>query len=290
MSDSKDPLGDRMKEQYEDRCRFLLPRRTYTIMRLDGRAFHNYTKGMERPFDFNFMDKMDGLAMDLCGEVAGSVFAYVQSDEISILLQDFESHGTQPWFGGNIQKMVSVAASFAGAWFNDGEFDLGVGRGTFDCRVFTIPDPVEVANYFVWRQRDCVRNSIQMAAQNEFSAKQLHGVSTDQCQEMLFSEKGINWNDFPDGAKRGRLISKRIYVALGVGSEEASLRTHWVDDAAPHFTIDALAPLIPRIPQLPDPLFRIPDISDIDLEDPAIKKLTEQMKKVMGRKDPDGAA
>lgn len=217
----RDDLGDRMKRNYENRTRVSLPRRTHTIIRLDGKAFHSFTKGCERPFDTDLMDAMNFTAGMLCKEIQGARFAFVQSDEISLLLTDFEKPTTDAWFDGNIQKMASVAASIATAAFNAHWQSrvLQEGRGLlfndfalFDARVFTIPDTVEVVNYFIWRQQDATRNSIAMAAQSVYSHKELHGKSSDEQQEMLH-QKGINWNDYPVGFKRGRAIVQRTRMA-----------------------------------------------------------------------------
>lgn len=252
---SVDPLGDRMKQQYENVTRLVLPRRTYTVLRLDGRAFHRVTRGLARPFDTDFAAEMDSLAGKLCAEVAGSVFAYTQSDEISLLLQDFESTGTQPWFGGNIQKIVSVAASFAGANFGR-RFTLDGPAAHFDARVFTIADAVEVANYFIWRQRDAVRNSILMAGQAAFGHSACNGLNTGRIQEKLWSEKQINWNDYPDGFKRGRTTVRETYWACTELHDvhditECAWRTRWQTAAAPHFTCEPDGFLADTIPALP---------------------------------------
>lgn len=201
----KDALGDRMKHRYENRFRFSLPRRTYTIVRVDGRAFHTFTRGMERPFDKHLADAMDRTAQVLCAECQGAQLAFVQSDEISVLLTDFDKIDTEAWFDGNVQKIASIAASTATAAFDSSRWTTGPGP-TFDARCFTIPDPTEVENYFIWRQQDAVRNSIAMAAQACFSPKQLHGKSAGDMQEMLFSEHGINWDGYPVGFKRGRAV------------------------------------------------------------------------------------
>lgn len=202
----KDSLGDRMKDQYEDRTRYMLPRRTFTVLRADGKAFHTFTRRCEKPYDTRFVEAMDAAALALCREAQGACFGYVQSDEISVVLTDFATITTEAWFDGNLQKIVSVAASVVTAAFNyqysDGCSDRSSAH--FDCRAFTIPDPVEVENYLIWRQQDAVRNSIQGLAQSKFSQKQLHGVSTSQAQEMLFQQHGINWNDTPTEQKRGR--------------------------------------------------------------------------------------
>ncbi len=249
---SKDPLGDRMKA-YEDIWRIKLPRRAYTIVRLDGRAFSLLTRGMERPFDRAFAHAMYLTAERLCGEIQGAVLAYTQSDEISLLLQDFESTSTQPWFDGNLQKIVSISAGMASVHFHTVLDSTGAIMGhTFDARAFSLSDPVEVANYFVWRQRDAVRNSIQMAGQAKFSQSQLFGKSTNEIQEMLFQEHQINWNDYPDGFKRGRVCWK-VRHDLVVPEYGTTERYRWTTVPAPHFVAESgtfLAGLIPPMPTL----------------------------------------
>lgn len=209
----KDDLGKRMKEQYEQRTRTYLPRRTYTIIRLDGKAFHTFTRGMKKPYDEIFMGMMDKTALALCAEIQGCKMVYVQSDEISLLLTDFGKITTDAWFDGQVQKMVSVAASIATAHFNvlNSLYQIEVEKkewhdikiAMFDARVFTIPDPVEVENYFIWRQKDAVRNSISMHAQSLYSHKELNGKSQADMHDMIHA-KGENWNNLPNGFKRGR--------------------------------------------------------------------------------------
>lgn len=209
----KDDLGKRMKEQYEKRTRTFLPRRTYTIIRLDGKAFHTFTRGMDRPYDEEFMNVMDETTKFLCEEIQGTKMAYTQSDEISILLTDFDKITTDAWFDGQVQKIVSVAASMSGVVFNNIAHRIhlvDMGKiAFFDARVFTIPDPVEVENYFIWRQKDAVRNSISMHAQSLYSHKELHGKSQVDMHDMIHA-KGENWNDLPDGFKRGRTVGKDL--------------------------------------------------------------------------------
>jgi tRNA(His) guanylyltransferase len=241
----RDALGDRMKSSYENRTRYFLPRRTYTVVRLDGRAFHTYTRGLDRPFDAVLMEHMGTTARFLCEEVAGTVLAYTQSDEISLVLTDFATPKTQAWFDGNLQKIVSVSASLATAKFNE----LRPGKlAFFDARAFTIPDAVEVANYLVWRQQDATRNSISMAAQAHFSHKQLHGKSSNAMQEMLWSEHGVNWNDYDPRFKRGTVVYPRVEIGavqyVDKRTEEIREATDvqrrvWTIDAAPIFTRDA---------------------------------------------------
>ncbi len=255
MSVDRDPLGNRMKA-YEAVTRTVLPRRTYSIIRVDGKAFHSYLRGAEKPYDLQFMAYMDEVAKHLCHEISGAVFAYVQSDEISVLVTDFSAPGTQPWFGGVVAKQVSVSASLATAVLNQRR----PGRmALFDSRVFTIADPVEVANYFVWRQKDCVRNSISMAAQAHFSPKRLHGVNSGQMQELLWQEKGISWNDYPDGCKRGRVVVKETGVRevtfVHKGTQQAetvrAVRSWWEVRDAPNFTTSAGGFLASVLPQMP---------------------------------------
>ncbi|WP_344982418.1 tRNA(His) guanylyltransferase Thg1 family protein, partial [Streptosporangium fragile] len=188
---------------------------------------------------------MNAVAEALCAEMSGAVFAFTQSDECSVLLTDFDAHGTQPWFGGVVQKITSIAASIATVAFNRA-YRVGHddAHAMFDARVFTIPDPVEVANYFLWRQRDCVRNSITMAAQAVFSHRRLHGVSTGRMREMLWSEHGVDWDNYPAEVKRGRVCTRHTaeepvtYVDGRTRRETTTLavRSRWVSEAAPHFT------------------------------------------------------
>jgi len=203
-----DDLGKRMKGQYESRTRTFLPRRTYTLIRLDGKAFHTFTRGMKRPYDETLMKAMDDTAKFLCENIQGCQLGYVQSDEISLLLTDFDKITTDAWFDGNVQKMVSVSASMATAFFNDiFSNNIHGNLAFFDSRVWTIPDYVEVENYFVWRQKDAVRNSIAMTAQSLYSHTELNGKSSSEQQDMIHA-KGQNWNDMPEGFKRGRTIYK----------------------------------------------------------------------------------
>lgn len=248
----RDELGDRMKKNYENRTRILLPRRTYTIIRIDGKAFHTYTKGCEHPFDAGLIEDMNGTAEYLCKNIQGAKIGFVQSDEISVLMTDFDTLTTDAWFDGNIQKIVSVAASMATAKFNHlrlkRKFDTTIASigvimdvwklAEFDARTFTIPSKTEVMNYFIWRQQDTVRNSISSVAQSLYkNHKELHGKNMSQQQEMIF-QKGINWNDYDPTLKRGRFVFKQEYlVEANVElNRPAHTRTCWVTDECPTFT------------------------------------------------------
>lgn len=244
----RDDLGKRMKEQYEMRTRTYLPRRTYTIIRLDGKAFHTFTRGMKRPYDEDFIKWMNETTKYLCENIQGCQLAYTQSDEISLLLTDFDKPTTDAWFDGQVQKMVSIAASLATGKFNklraldvmnigksessdaetfimDSLYDMELAF--FDARVYTIPDPIEVENYFIWRQKDAVRNSISMHAQSLYSHKELHGKSQKDMHEMIHDKKE-NWNNLPDGFKRGRTFKKvSLYDVDIVTNEWDIVKTEW---------------------------------------------------------------
>jgi len=236
---SKDTIGDRMKESYENRYRLYFPNRLPVIIRIDGKAFHTYTKGLNRPFDKIFMTAMQNTTLDLVKNVGGCKMGYVQSDEISLLLTNDDTHQTQPWFDNNIQKIVSISASMATLYFNkhfqelkekwlddyheawntskeeDQYCDVLLKKeptAMFDSRAFVVPKE-EVNNYFYWRQLDASRNSILSCAQAYIGKKQSHGFKCDQLQEKLFSEKGINWNNLPTDQKRGAcVIFKNVEV------------------------------------------------------------------------------
>lgn len=237
----KDDLGNRIKENYENRTRIMLPRKTYTIIRVDGKAFHTFTKKFKRPFDDDLILMMDQTAIALCEEIMGVKFAYVQSDEISLLLTDFNTITSEAWFNGNLQKIVSVSASIATAAFNakytnwkhekEEVFEAFNQKrlARFDSRAFTIPQEAEVENYFIWRQQDASKNSVSMVAQSLYSHKALHAVKQTKLQEMIF-KAGINWNDYPAHLKRGRVIRKEKYEKQG------AIRSRWISEAPPIFT------------------------------------------------------
>ena len=194
-------LDERMKSYYEWPYLYELPMRMPVIIRLDGRCFHSFTSKMKRPFDESFMAAMSQVAIKLCDDISGAVFAYTQSDEISILLHNYKKLGTQGWFGNEVQKMASVSAGIASSAMTL----IYNMEAVFDSRVFVLPES-EVANYFLWRQQDATRNSIQMCAQSMFSHKELHKISCKELQGKMLREKNFNWNDLPVYQKRGTAI------------------------------------------------------------------------------------
>ncbi len=246
---SKDALSVRQKEFYEKRTRTYLPRRTYTIIRIDGKAFKNYTKSLNKPFDEDLIEAMDSTAIYLCKNIQGAKLAYVQSDEITIVMTDFDTLQTDAWFDGEVQKIVSVSASMATREFNrvriiqqlangiDIKYILNGKLAEFDSRAFTIPFKEEVLNNIIWRQRDAVRNSISSVAQSLFSHTQLTGKNQSDMQEMCF-EKGVNWNDFPEKQKRGRVIVKKQINYPSKNGGEPYIRNEWKSIAAPDFNKD----------------------------------------------------
>jgi tRNA(His) 5'-end guanylyltransferase len=206
----KDGLGDRMK-RYENINRDYLIPNLPSMLRLDGKAFHTFTKGLKKPFDEDFMLAMDAAAINVIGNMQGAYLAYIQSDEITIYFDNLQSREAELWFDGNIQKIVSVSASYAANGFNRKRLEqkLLTKFADFDSRVFQLPNHEEVINNFIWRQQDATRNSILSVGQANFSQKQLHGLSTDKVQEKLFIEKDVNWNDFSSRYKRGRAVYKQ---------------------------------------------------------------------------------
>jgi tRNA(His) 5'-end guanylyltransferase len=250
----KDQLGDRIKANYENRARTSLMRRCYTIIRLDGKAFHTYCRGLEKPFDDGLMEDMDLTAAYLCKHIMGAKFAFIQSDEISILMTDFETKGASSWFDSDVQKVCSVSASMATRAFNEARLcRLGPENmkwAEFDSRVFQIADRKEVENVFIWRQQDTTRNSISMVAQSMYSHKELHGKSSDRKQEMIFQKSGINWNNYAPRYKRGRIVVNELYEKPAENeSSKPSLRSRWVAKDVPIFTQqrEFLEELIPEL-------------------------------------------
>lgn len=238
-----DALGDRMKNNYENRYRFYLTRRTPVIIRVDGNAFHTFTKGLEKPFDADFMWVMQQTCLNLCENIQGCVGGYVQSDEISLLLIDYQTIETDAWFDYNLQKVTSLAAARATMFFNAavaesvlprafglyrGVWDSKLHKAMFDARAFNIPKE-EVCNYFIWRQKDATRNSIQAAGQAVFSHSELEHKSQADIQEMLF-QKGINWNNYSIPEKRGSFV-RRYTETIEREDGSVIVRNPWYIDS-----------------------------------------------------------
>jgi tRNA(His) guanylyltransferase len=204
----KDSLGDRMKD-LEGRSRYFLPRRAYTLIRLDGKAFHTYTRKSEKPFDMGLVSDMQETTRLLCANMQGCKIGYTQSDEITLVLTDFDDTYTAAWYDGNLQKIVSVSASMASAYFNKlrcaRKYETNYTPAVFDSRAWSISDPWEVYNTFLWRQKDCTKNSIQMVARALASHKECTNKNFSQLNELIF-QKGKNFNDYPTDCKRGAFI------------------------------------------------------------------------------------
>lgn len=241
-----DALGDRMK-CYENVNRAYLMRRMPVIIRLDGKSFHTFTRGFNKPFDDVLIKSMQETTKYLCENIQGCVLGYTQSDEITLVLVDYKKLDSSAWFDYNVQKCTSVAASMAMMAFNKffnrnmidfmyacnnttdpiGDklciiYDKAAAKGAmFDARVFNIPKE-EVANCILWRQNDAARNSIQMVGQAYFSHNRLYCKSCSQIQDMLVEEKGVNWNDYKTHYKRGSCCIKV--------QQAGSKRPEWVID------------------------------------------------------------
>lgn len=227
-----DPLGDRLKEEFESQTRLLLPRKTHTIIRLDGRAFHSYTRKLPRPFDETLHANLVAAATFLCEQVTGTKLAYVQSDEVSLLVTDLAKSGTQPWHGGNVQKIASVTASMLTAKFNDLRCTKIAGFNEklafFDSRVFTIPDVDDVVDYFQWRYLDAWRNSISSLASVHFSARELHEKSVTDRREMLLL-KGVDVRKLDPHFKCGSIVEAVTREASVTYVDNRSGETRTID-------------------------------------------------------------
>ena len=235
-----DELGKRMKENYENRSKTYLIRRTPVAIRFDGKAFHTFTRGLKRPFDKILIQAMQATMKKLCENIQGCVFGYTQSDEITIILRDDQTLTTDAWFDYSVQKICSVGASMATYYFNKEFTKLAqeeilswVGSyvpqsmdiqeeahryhkalkqamengALFDARCFNIPKE-EVTNLIYWRQLDATRNSIQMVGQFYFSHSDLMNKSCNKIQDLLFEEYHVNWNDYLTYEKRGSACYK----------------------------------------------------------------------------------
>lgn len=219
---SGDGLGDRMK-RYERPWAGVLPPNSWVVVRVDGRAFHTWTRHCDRPFDERVHASMVAASAALACDISGFRLAYTQSDEASFLFTDTATHDSQLWFGGEVSKIVSIAAAAFTAHFN-AAYATGVGEmrpAMFDARVFTIPAD-DAANAFVWRQRDWERNSLQMLARYHFSHRDLTGKGRNDMHEMLHSI-GVNWANLPDHWKNGTTL----YTQGGMGPFRSEAKHTW---------------------------------------------------------------
>lgn len=262
-------IANRMK-QYEVVPKSSLIRRMPVIIRIDGKSFHSFTRNFDKPFDDVLIEAMQETAKYLCENIQGCVLAYTQSDEISLVLVDYQKLTTSAWFDNEVQKICSISASMATMAFNK-YFDIisdqwlydhtsnlslkeleklcedkqsRVGKlynsytralrngAMFDSRCFNLPKE-EVTNYIYWRQLDASRNSIQMVGQANFSHKELQNKSCNDIQDMLMTQKGINWNDLPTYKKRGTCVIKDYCIEENPserGNNTEVERSRWVID------------------------------------------------------------
>lgn len=249
-----DELGKRMKG-YENQSNKKLVKKQPVIIRVDGRAFHTFARKLNKPFDDLLIDSMYETMRYLCKNIGGCVLGYCQSDEISLLLQDYKNDETQPWFEYRVNKLCSVVASMATFAFNrffenyasefydtcakDEKlfmenqerikvlFDCCDRGALFDARAFTLPFN-EVTNYFYWREADAMRNSVEMVGHANFSPKQLHKVNTDGIKKMLL-EKGIDYDKIPVYKQRGVCCIKTKMPSFSPDGHPV-MRTVWVND------------------------------------------------------------
>ena len=259
-------LKDRMLD-YEKVTNTYLTKKTPVILRLDMRSGHSFTKGFDKPFDEMFMNTMQNTMSYLCSNIQGCVFAYTESDEITLVLIDYQTIDTDAWFDYRVQKLCSISASMATMAFNKYFYENvnaldcvtkshdmmneyteqlietywnAVEKGAmFDARCFNIPKE-EVVNALIYRQQDATRNSIQMLGQSEFSQKELHGKNQSQIQDMLMLEHGINWNDLDTYKKRGSCCIKEEIQDSNVDIKDGPcIITKWkLDLNPPIFTQD----------------------------------------------------
>ena len=245
---TRDDLGNRMKDYYESRSKTRLTRRMPVIIRLDGKSFHTLTRGFEKPFDMVMVRAMQETMKYLCENIQGCVLGYTQSDEITLILIDYQNLNSDAWFDYEVQKLCSVSASMATFAFNrnfarlaalepekktkqTNAYTEAAFKGAFfDARCFNIPKE-EVTNCLLWRQQDATRNSIHMTGRAYFSHKQIEGLNSNDIQNLLFQEKGINWNDLPTTLKRGSCCIKKYRQTMN-----QTLRGYWcIDDEIPIF-------------------------------------------------------
>lgn len=250
-------LESRMR-QYEDAQKTRLTRRLPVMIRVDGNAFHTLTRGFDRPFDEVLNKTMRDTMQYLCENIHGCVLGYTQSDEITLLLKDYNNKNQGAWFDYVKRKIESISASMATMAFNRffvenvtnkryfsdlpeaerracDKYFKASGKAMFDSRAFNIPE-FEVSNNFIFRQKDCIRNSIQSVGQANFSQRELHNKKCDDIKKMLLEKRDIDWDKLPTHYQRGSCCVK-VEKVFNEGKPDEFRRNKWVvDTEIPLFT------------------------------------------------------
>lgn len=249
MEEKVKTLKERM-EELRSKYDIVLPKKRYVMAMIDGRSFSSIIKKhFKLPFDDYFVELMNETAKYVCEHVGGCKFAYVQSDEITFVLTDFEDETTEPFFGNRLCKLQSIIPSMATAKFNRMLFENVITSPTsspietfdllantpmpmFDCKVWDVDNYNDVIAYIIWRQNDCIRNSKQQTTQTYLPKKSLLNKNTDEQIKILLDEKGIDWNQFNDGLKYGRFIYKtKIYKWVESLHKEIERYAWQIEDA-----------------------------------------------------------
>lgn len=243
-------LGERMKK-YECVTRNYLTNKIPIIIRIDGKAFHKFTKGLDKPCDTIFMEAMKETTIELCKQIQGTIIGYTQSDEISLVLMNTSNKNSELWFNNNLSKIISISASMATLEFNKAFAKFGIlyevknfkdidkkkyskkyMTANFDSRAFNIPRE-EIINYFIWRQRDCQKNAVNSAARTIFSHKQILGLNQKQLKEKMLTEKEINFDVcYADAFKNGITIIKEPKERIGYdkfGKKCSTISNQWTE-------------------------------------------------------------
>lgn len=218
MSKNKrlDALGDRLKtfERIETEARF--PPNNYLYVRIDGRSFSKFTKGLTRPYDTRLSSLMQLVTASLVKEF-NAVIGYTQSDEISLIINN--TYEKSCIFEAKKQKLISTIASFTAAVFNahlasviPEKDPLVTGKyPSFDCRIFPVTTASEATNAILWREHDAIKNSVSMSAHHHFSHKELQGVNTAVMKDMLKTKASVIWEDYPKFFKSGSYFKRVVY-------------------------------------------------------------------------------
>jgi tRNA(His) 5'-end guanylyltransferase len=251
---------------YENAFSNKFPIKHPLILRLDGVHFHTNVKrwNCKKPFDPELIDAMQFTAKVLCESISGAKIAYVQSDEITILIRDDMDFGTMPWYDKKINKIMSVVAAKASnafnycyhqmrgdAWENeDGEM-VYEGKtitlpdmAEFDCRGYILPEN-EINNAFLWRQNDCISNSVQMLGRAHFSHKELQRKSNDDIKSMLIKNRDTDWDELATECQRGACIIRKQFPKKIPSRDDKGLIMHGLFDTimVPAWTIDTEIPI-----------------------------------------------
>lgn len=213
----RDEFGDRMKGYEAEEAQRALPPDRPVLVRIDGRRFSRFTRGFRKPFD----PDLSGAMRETCRllvEETGARAGYVQSDEISLILERRHAEDALP-FSGRSQKIASTCASLATGLFIRALHRSHPERAfgsvpSFDARAWSVPDRTEAMNAILWRIQDARKNGISAACRSVARPSEMQGLSGPEMIDLM-RDRGVAFDtEFPEADRLGVLYQRCARYAL----------------------------------------------------------------------------